>query len=492
VTQEGEDERSSSAVPTEAVAPTRTDPFARQLCARLWWVGGGGRVGRPAPPHRWWTPLRVLLALTAVVFALAIVQHEPCLRTNWSSNEARYGKMCYSDVPYLYTGRGLVEGLWPYADNHGRYQVMEYPVGISYVAWLTAKVVQLRPEGPSVEERHHHAPDEQWSLPGMSREVDTYFLLTAMLMFGFGLLTTWFLAGTHRGRPWDALPFVLSPSLLMTGLINWDLVAVALTAGALWAWARGRPGLTGVMIGLGAATKLYPLFLLGPVLLIAWRRRRFSGVAVAFGAAAVSWVLANLPALLTGRAQWQVFWDFNKGRGADLGSIWLALDHRGVHLDVAALNLWSWVPFLVACGLVGVLALAAPRTPRFAQLGLLVMVAFVVFNKVYSPQYVLWLLPLAVLARPRWRDLIIWQVGELLYMAAVWLYLGGWLQEGAGGASPAYDVAIWLRIVAELYLVAVVVRDVLRPEHDVVEPMVRTDPPVRARPGFIGAGTAPP
>ena len=71
---------------------------------------------------------------------------------------------------------------------------------------------------------------------------------------------------------------MLSPALLLTGLINWDLLAVALVAGALWAWSRDRPVLTGVLIGLGTATKLYPLFLLGPVLVVAWRRRRLRRV----------------------------------------------------------------------------------------------------------------------------------------------------------------------------------------------------------------------
>lgn len=458
--------------PHPVVAPTHADPVARSLSEVV-----GGPVGRHGRPHRWWVPVRVLLALFAVVFALAVVQHEPCLRTNWADDQARYGKACYSDIPYMYTGRGFVEGLWPYADNGGRYQAMEYPVGISYLAWVSAKVTQLDPSGPPVSERHRQQPDALWSLPGMTQEVNDYFLVTALFLCAFGLLATWFVARVHPGRPWDALPFVLSPSLLLTGLINWDLLAVALVAGALWAWARGRPVLAGILIGLGTAAKLYPLLLLGPVLVVAWRDRRLGAFGAAAGAAVAAWGLLNLPAWLTGREQWQVFWRFNSDRGADLGSVWLALTHYGRSFSPETINAWSWALFGAVCIGVGLLGLRARRTPRVAQLAFLVVAGFLLVNKVYSPQYVLWLLPLAVLARPRWRDLLIWQAGELLYLLAVWTYLGGWLEEAAGGQAPVYDLAIWVRVAAQLYLVAVVVRDVLRPEHD---PVVSPPDPVVA------------
>jgi uncharacterized membrane protein len=452
------------------VAPTRTDPVAASFSEAI-----GGPLGRHALPHRWWTPVRVLLVLAAVVFSLAVVHSQPCLTTHWANDKARYGKMCYSDIPYLYSDRGLVEGRWPYAAPHRRYQVMEYPVGISYFAWFAAKATQatsLTRAGPPISERRADPSPMVYGLPGVIREVNNYFLVTAVLLAACLLGATWFVANTHRRRPWDALPFVLSPVLLATALVNWDLLAVLFVTAALWAWSRGRPGLTGVMIGLGAAAKLYPLFLLGPVLILAWRRRRNGGLgeaAWAVGGAAVAWVLANLPAWLTGFAQWKVFWRFNQERGADWGSLWLWLERHGHPTTVGTINLWSWILFGAVCLGVLVLGLVAEQPPRLAQLGYLVVAGFLLVNKVYSPQYVLWLLPLAVLARPRWRDLLIWQFGELLYYAAIWLNFGGWLAGSVGENPITYNWAIVARMAAEIYLAVVIVRDVLSAEHDPVD-----------------------
>ena len=128
----------------------------------------------------------------------------------------------------------------------------------------------------------------------------------------------------------------------------------------------------------------------------------------------------------------------------------------------------SWVLFSAWCLAVVVLGVRAPVTPRFAQLGFLLVVGFLLVNKVYSPQYALWLLPLAVMARPRVRDQLVWQGGELFYFCAVWWYLGHYLDPGGGGDAGFYWLAILVRVAAQLYLVGIVVRDVLMPEHDVV------------------------
>jgi uncharacterized membrane protein len=413
--------------------------------------------------------VRVVLAVTALTFVLGMVQKTPCVRDNWVDSQLRYGAMCYSDVPYLYSGRGFAAGFAPYTDNGGRYQAMEYPVVIGYFAYLSAKVTQTLGSPPDLTARQQLSSSEIFGAPGVGKETGRYFKVTAVLLAPFVLLTAWFLSGVHRRRPWDAMLFAASPALALSGLINWDLLAVTAVAGALWAWSRDRPVLTGLMVGLGTATKLYPLFLLGALLVVCIRRGRLRAFAAAAGAAALAWLVVNVPVMAHGFEQWKVFWTFNDDRGADLGSLWLVWQQGGHTVTPGFINTVSLVLFAAVCAGVLALGLSVRRTPRVAQLAYLIVVGFLLVNKVYSPQYVLWLLPLAVLARPRWRDVLIWTAGEVLYFAGVWLYLGGWTASASAGVPDRfYWYAILARVAGEVYLAVMVLRDVVSPSHDPV------------------------
>jgi uncharacterized membrane protein len=456
------------------VRPTHDDPVVRAASESI-----GGPSGRRSAGHPWWTPVRVVLALACLGMLLGMAQKTPCVREHWAGQEYRYAALCYSDVPYLYTGRGFAERTVPYSDTGGRYQTMEYPVVIGYFAYGAALVTQALSGWPDVAARAALPAEDVFGSPGVAEESWLYFQVTAVLLAVFGLLAAWFLAGTHRRRPWDAALFAASPVLVLAGLVNWDLLAVAAVAGALWAWSRGRPVLSGVMIGLGTATKLYPLFLLGALLVVCLRRRRMPAFLAATGAAALTWLLVNLPPMLYGFAQWKVFWSFNDDRGADLGSLWLIWQQTGHQIDASAINLASWIWFGASCVAILALGLLAPRTPRIPQLALLIVASFLLVNKVYSPQYVLWLLPLAVLARPRWRDVLVWQAGEIVYFVAVWFYLGGFTASAASGEGDhAYWWAIGIRVLAELWLMGVVVRDILAPWRDPVRADGLTDDPM--------------
>jgi uncharacterized membrane protein len=451
---------------TERVAPSLDDPVLTALSE-----GIGGPVGRHARPARWWTPVRVVLALAALGFALGMLQKQPCWSDDWNDGHQRYVAMCYSDVPYLYTGRGFAELLWPYDDDaevRAKYEVMEYPVGIAYAAWAAAHVSHWLVGGGPVEPRAEVAAGDLLQQPGVLREQRGFVVATTLGLALATLAAAGALARVHRRRPYDAALFAASPVLVVNALVNWDLLAVALVAGALLAWARQRPVLTGVLIGLGVATKLYPLFLLGGIAVICLRSRDLRRLATVVVAAALAWLVADLPAMLTGWDEWMHFWSFNNERGADLGSLWLVLSQAGVPVSVDLVNRVSLLGLAAWCVVVLIIGLRAPQTPRLAQLGFLVVAGFLVLNKVYSPQYVLWLLPLAVMARPRWRDQLIWQSGELLYFASVWWYLDGQLDSGGGTQPVFYWLAIIARVACELWLVALVVRDIRHPAYDVV------------------------
>lgn len=106
------------------------------------------------------------------------------------------------------------------------------------------------------------------------------------------------------------------------------------------------------------------------------------------------------------------------------------------------------------------------------------MAAFILVNKVYSPQYVLWLIPLAALARPRWRDFLIWQAGEVVYFLGIWFYLAYTTsgEKHQGLPLEGYQLAIAAHLLCTLYLCAVVVRDIMLPERDVVRRDGSDDP----------------
>jgi len=130
-----------------------------------------------------------------------------------------------------------------------------------------------------------------------------------------------------------------------------------------------------------------------------------------------------------------------------------------------------------------VLALAAPRRPRLPQLCFLVLAAFLITNKVWSPQYVIWLVPLAVLARPRLWPYLLWQAAEVVYFLGIWGYLlfvyaglGNSFTGFHGISTGWYFAVLGFRLLTVALLAGYVVRDILHPERDVVRASGLDDP----------------
>ncbi|WP_329039140.1 glycosyltransferase 87 family protein [Streptomyces sp. NBC_00178] len=441
------------------VPPTRQDEIA---------AAGSELIGGPA--GRWarfgsgpLTPVRVIALLAIGMFALGMVQKIPCYDWAWfRGTSSQYTHACYSDIPHLYLGRGFADGLVPYFDRlSGDMAYLEYPVltglFMQIASWLT-----LTPSSDPIQQREQ-----------------IYWMVNAGMLMICAVIIAVCVARTHRRRPWDGLLVALAPALALTATINWDLLAVALTAAAMLMWSRSKPLAFGVLIGLATAAKLYPVLLLGPLLVLCWRAGKWRECGSAVLGAAAAWLVVNLPVMLYAPEGWKKFYTFSQERQIDYGSFWLVITQRtGRPIDVDTVNTASVALMIVLCAGIAGLALAARRRPRFAQLAFLVVAAFILTNKVYSPQYVLWLIPLAALARPRWRDFLVWQACEVMYFLGIWFYLA-YTTSGdkhQGLPQEGYQVAILLHLLGTLYLCAMVVRDILRPEKDPVRRDGADDP----------------
>jgi uncharacterized membrane protein len=268
----------------------------------------------------------------------------------------------------------------------------------------------------------------------------------------------------------------LSPVLLVHAFTNWDLFAVALTGFGMLAWARHRPILAGLLLGAAVAAKFYPLLVLGALFLLCLRAGRLREWGRTALAAVAVWTAVNLPVAVLAPENWAWFFVFSRSRQANPESLWNMLLHvSGNRLLDGPLTAGEVPGVLTAVVAVSLLALgagvvwltlAAPVRPRVAQVAFLLLAGFLLLNKVWSPQYSLWLLPLAVLARPRWRSLLLWQATEALVWVVTMLHYLGTANRGI--EVEWFFLGVLVRDVAVLALMALVVRDVLRPDGDVV------------------------
>jgi hypothetical protein len=214
----------------------------------------------------------------------------------------------------------------------------------------------------------------------------------------------------------------LAPLLLgQVILTRFDLWPAALVVGALAALVAGRPRLGLGVLGAAVAAKLYALVLLPLAVLFVWRHRGRREALVSlgiFGAVVVAIVgpfLALAPDGVVDSVTRQT------GRPLQIESLGAALllaaDRTGVY-DATVVsshgsqNLAGELPddlanaetvlLVAAIGFVWFLFARSSRSPeRLLAASAAVVVAFVAFGKVLSPQFLIWLIPLVPLVRGR-------------------------------------------------------------------------------------------
>jgi uncharacterized membrane protein len=355
--------------------------------------------------------------------ALSFIKFDHCYNKSWVVPDV-YTHACYSDIPALYGARDLVNHTWPYSSATNS---VEYPPITGVVMWATSLIT-----------------------PHGSENFHMYFLINIfllLLLFVGSALLVWHM----NPESWQL--FLIAPSVVASLFINWDMWSVLTALAAIYWFDRKKYDYSALALGISIATKFFPIVLLIPVVLIFWKRSHVKSAIRYLGISLGLCVLINLPFALSTPSGWWRFFKLNGSRGADFGSIYYSSQLLGV--SIPAINTSSVLLFLMGSTGFVIFALQKDYVPNLAQIAFIEVAIFTLASKVYSPQYILWLTPLAVIALQK-KDrsaFWVWQGAEILYHFGVWEYLATYSGGHFGLPARGYAVISVIRIAALIFFV---------------------------------------
>jgi uncharacterized membrane protein len=362
---------------------------------------------------------RALLALALLAALLSFTKFSHCEGINWAT-PGQYIHACYSDLPSLFGERGMADNAWPYASDTNS---VEYPVLTGLVMHATSFVA--------------HSPI-------------SYFNLNALLL---ALLFIFVIFIVRKIQPEFTYLVPVAPAMIASLYINWDLWAIATMMLAIYWFDRKAYLYSSIALAVSISTKFLPVFLLLPIIFILWRSNQIREMAKYAATTFGMWLAINLPFALTTPTGWWRFYKLNLSREADWGSLWLAFSQLG--LGLANLNYLAILLLLIGLTSFVIFLFEVKNTPTLASVAFIVLAIVMVASKVYSPQYVLWLTPLAVIALTNKKDLHafwIWQIAETMYHVAIWQHLALFTGAAFGLQEGGYATITLIRVAATIYL----------------------------------------
>lgn len=371
----------------------------------------------------------MIIALALFASLISFAKFNSCESSGWATPD-QYVHSCYSDIPALFGERGLSKGDWAYSNG---VDSVEYPVITGTIMWALAQIT-----------------------PGGENSTANYFYINVFFLALIFIFTSLLI---YMIRPEFSYLSILAPAGIASLYINWDLWAIISMLGAIYWFDRKKLDLSALVLGISISTKFMPIFLLFPIFFIFLRRNQLRGSIRYLAITCFTFMAINLPVYLTTPEGWLRFYQLNLSRGSDWGSLWYALTSLGVNLP--SLNYLSILLLLIGFAAIAIYIFELRNTPSLASLSFIVLATVMCASKVYSPQYALWLIPLAVIALSDKRDLHafwIWQGAEVIYHIAIWQHLAS--VTGAKFGLPLYGYALitLLRIAATIYLIAIFVQ----------------------------------
>lgn len=403
--------------------------------------GSTGEPGDVAAPVYDDRPVLVAVCICAVMLIAGFLLKGQCLAPEAFAQGHQYSRLCYNDIQPLYGIRSVANDVFPYvngeftADQQLINGAIEYPVLTGLFLWFAGLFVD---------------------------DANSYFRVSALLLVPFGLLAAYLLG---RMTGWRALMWAASPAVIYYAFHNWDLLVVAAVVGGVWFWHRGKPLWAAAMFGVGCALKMYPILFVLPLALERWvaGRRADAGKVLAAGAGTA--IAINLPFIIINPSGWWATYAFHKIRGPNFDSIWGLLpgEWTSPWLHMPDLNLT--VAILSLATFAGALAYGWHRSRDegvypFLQVAGALLVAFLLWNKVHSPQYTLWLLPFFALLRVNVGWWLAYAIVDTVAYVGIfrWFYDISYLGLDYTAAKRAMTYSVWGRALLLALLLGVFLR----------------------------------
>jgi uncharacterized membrane protein len=369
----------------------------------------------------------VVILLAAGLISFLKFNH--CRVNDWASPD-NYVHACYTDIPALFAERGLNTNTFPYLSPTNS---VEYPPIIGLGNWLISFIT----------------PSEN--------AFRAFFDINAVIIFILFFISA--IIVRQISTSYQYL-FPLAPAVIASLFINWDMWAVVSTLLAIYYFDKKKFEVSGVWLGVSIATKFFPIVLLLPIAIIFYRKSQLHLFYRYLFTTAIIWGAINIPIALTHFDGWWRFFKLNLERGADFGSIWYALSLLNINIS----HLYLIYPVLSIALFIGlaIYLLKLPSTPNLAAIALFALVIFTTAGKVYSPQYILWLTPLAVIALQNSKQVItfwFWQATEITYHLAIWQYLALFSDAQFGLPAGGYALATIIRVIGVCTFAYILMRD---------------------------------
>ncbi|RRD04256.1 hypothetical protein EII34_10495 [Arachnia propionica] len=420
-------------------------------------AGLGGPMGRYARPRgQWFNPLRWSLVVGVGLFIVLALRQVPCVQTSSTETVNAFIRLCYSDITVAWTNEHFGAG-----DSPLQGSPMLHPPLLGLVLLLAVRLtLVLRPGDPGLTPGSPQAVDLQLAQAQVFLAVMMLVLFVSFLVV---VVCVSFLGrGSRESRVpgWDGMLVAASPVVLASGLISYDLLGIALVAVGLLQFARRRPAVAGLVLGLAAGASLLALTVaLAVAFTIALRGR--SRQLMQFVLPTVgSVVVVNLPLLVWQPVALLEFYRAEMDKEVGYGSLLFAGRMVGWEVRSAGSLGLLLTSLTLACLMVW-LYLRHLR-PRVGVVIALFVFPTVLLGASYGPQTSLWLLVVLVLARPYRLELVAFSVTQVLYWAAVWGYLAGHLSSNPN----LYFLTLLIRVGVEIWIFVRCVRDAAHPIRD--------------------------